>query len=464
MRRFLLLLAAGPALAQAPDTLRATLDLRQPIADGWLDPHHETVGLRGSRQPLAWDGTWEAEDPDGDGLYTTAVPFAVEGDSLVVELKIKVDGTDNPNGGWQDGENHEVVIRRGAGADLVLAWGDRVALAPSVVTGRVDRIEGVEGAGLQARTVTVWLPPGYEDAPDRRYPVFYLHDGNNLFGTQPGAEWHLDETATALIEAGEIEPLILVGVANTDRRMDEYTPTPQQWRRVLTRTTLPTGVGPLADLTGTFDTEDGESVAVRETPDGLVAEFPGGTAPLVRQPDGTYRIEPDVTLTVERDADGAILALVASRPPEGGLGDAYGAFLTDVVKPLVDARYRTLPDAAHTGLGGSSLGGLITMHLGLTRPDVFGRLLVASPSVWWNDKALLAEVADAAPPPGQRVWVDIGTEEGGSMVSDARRLAALLVERGWSRVQYVEAAGAGHTERAWADRAPDMLRFLFPAE
>ncbi|PAP75625.1 alpha/beta hydrolase [Rubrivirga marina] len=460
----LVALLTASAVAQ-PDTLRATLDLRQPLADGWLDPTADTVGLRGDRAPLSWGGTFEAADPDGDGLYTAAVPIAVEGDSLVVDLKIKVDGPGNPNDGWQEGENHRVVVRRG-GTDLELAWGDRVAPAPGVVTGRVDTIEGVEGAGLAPRSGYVWLPPGYEDEPGRRYPVLYLHDGAGVFGTQPGAEWGLDEAATALIEAGEIEPLILVGVANTNRRTDEYTPTRRAWRRVMNRSGPPTGDGPLAPSTGPFATDAGEVVVIRETEGGLVAEIPGGVSPVTPRPDGTYHIEPDITVEVERDAQGVTATLIATRPPAGGLGDAYGRLLTDVVKPLIDARYRTLPDAAHTGLGGSSLGGLVTMHLGITRPDVFGRLIVASPSVWWDDKAILDAVAAATPPPGQRVWVDVGTEEGGSMVPDARRLAALLVETGWDEalVRYVEAEGAGHSERAWAERAPDMLRFLFPAE
>ena len=54
-------------------------------------------------------------------------------------------------------------------------------------------------------------------------------------------------------------------------------------------------------------------------------------------------------------------------------------------------RYRTLPDASNTALGGSSLGGLATLHLGLTHPDVFGRLAVMSPSVWWDNRAILAD-------------------------------------------------------------------------
>jgi len=52
----------------------------------------------------------------------------------------------------------------------------------------------------------------------------------------------------------------------------------------------------------------------------------------------------------------------------------------DTIKPLIDSKYRTNP--ADSGVGGSSLGGLVTLYLGLTRPDVFSRLAVMSPSVW----------------------------------------------------------------------------------
>lgn len=469
-RRLLLAALVPAAAAQPTATLHVTLDLRQAVAAGWLDDG-EAVGLRGSVAPLAWDATLPASDPDGDGRYTVSVPFEVPGDGLRVELKIKVDDGDGdaPNGGWQEGPNHVVTLT--ADADLDLAWGNRPALPPGVVTGHVETIADVAGAGLAARDVHVYLPTGYAEG-NRRYPVLYLHDGGSVFGTEPGAEWGMDEAAEALLAAGEIEPLIIVAVANTDRRIDEYTPSEQVWDRTLSRITPPTSDDPaLGDATGSFVADDDPDAVVVVTlaDGGLRVQVPGSDRPqpLEVLAEGRFYIaDADITLHPIRDAEGTISTVRATKPTRGGLGDAYGTFLTDTVKPLVDARYRTLPDAAHTGLGGASLGGLITMYLGVTRPDVFGRLLVASPSVWWDGKALLATVAAASPPPGQRVWVDIGTEEGESMVPDARRLAALLVETGWDAdlVRYVEAQGAGHETRAWQARAPDMLRFLFPAE
>ena len=70
------------------------------------------------------------------------------------------------------------------------------------------------------RDVLVWLPPGYDaDARTRRYPVLYMHDGQNLFEPETaflkGEHWRVGETATELIEAGLIEPPIIVGIYNT---------------------------------------------------------------------------------------------------------------------------------------------------------------------------------------------------------------------------------------------------------
>ncbi len=76
------------------------------------------------------------------------------------------------------------------------------------------------------RTLIVYLPPGYEDAA-RRFPVLYMHDGQNIFDASTcfaGAEWQADEHAQRLITAGRITPIIIVGIYNNADRSDEYTP------------------------------------------------------------------------------------------------------------------------------------------------------------------------------------------------------------------------------------------------
>jgi predicted alpha/beta superfamily hydrolase len=77
-----------------------------------------------------------------------------------------------------------------------------------------------------SRTVAVYLPPGYERDKSARYPVLYMHDGQNLFdaATSFAGEWGADETAERLIAGGKIEPLIIVGIYNNAQRMDEYSP------------------------------------------------------------------------------------------------------------------------------------------------------------------------------------------------------------------------------------------------
>ncbi|MGE3541127.1 MAG: alpha/beta hydrolase-fold protein [Candidatus Tectimicrobiota bacterium] len=83
----------------------------------------------------------------------------------------------------------------------------------------------LQGTGLKPRDVAVWLPPGYDTDPAQRYPVLYMHDGQNCFDPQTAAfghAWQVDAEATRLIRAGVIEPLIIVAVWNTPDRRAEY--------------------------------------------------------------------------------------------------------------------------------------------------------------------------------------------------------------------------------------------------
>ncbi len=149
----------------------------------------------------------------------------------------------------------------------------------------------------------------------------------------------------------------------------------------------------------------------------------------------------------------------------GGLAGEYGRMIVEELKPLIDRTYRTRPDAAHTGLGGSSLGGLATLHLGFTHPDVFSRLAVLSPSVWWDRRAILTTVRQTRPRPKLRLWVDMGTAEGRLGLDDARLLKAALGGAGYREgvdLHYAEYEGATHSEGAWAARVGPMLEWLYP--
>ena len=95
------------------------------------------------------------------------------------------------------------------------------------VTGTVVRYPAMPSQHVDPRNVDVWLPPGYDDEPSRRYPVIYMHDGQNLFDPATSyakVDWAVDEVMTRLIAAGEVRPAIVVGIWNTKRRFEEYMP------------------------------------------------------------------------------------------------------------------------------------------------------------------------------------------------------------------------------------------------
>lgn len=255
------------------------------------------------------------------------------------------------------------------------------------ISGDVRRHEGFASKHLsEKRDLWVYLPPGYSENTRDRYPVLYMHDGNNLFDARTafmGNEWHVDETAERLIRSGELPPLIIVGVSNTPARLDEYT-----WQR---------------------------------------GEVQG--------------------------------------KPMGGKGPQYARMLVDEVKPFIDKTYRTKRDRANTGVMGSSLGGLISLYLARNNGDTFGKIGAMSPSVWWSQRAVLADLKGLRT--DDRIWVDMGTQEGSDpqeMLDDARALKRTLLGFGYvsgRSLQYVEDEGAGHNEAAWANRTPYALRFLF---
>jgi predicted alpha/beta superfamily hydrolase len=150
----------------------------------------------------------------------------------------------------------------------------------------------------------------------------------------------------------------------------------------------------------------------------------------------------------------------------GGKADAYGRMLVEELKPFIDSQYSTLPDAAHTGLGGTSLGGLVSLYLGLKYPAMFGRLAVMSPSVWWDNKRIVRNVKELAAKPAMRIWLDTGTGEGPFVMGDTKSLRDALVKKGWtlkSDLMYFEARGATHDEESFAKRVEPMLKYLFPA-
>jgi predicted alpha/beta superfamily hydrolase len=103
-------------------------------------------------------------------------------------------------------------------------------MPPHTLTGNIQSHRSFPSKILRnRRDVLVYLPTGYRRCRTRRYPVLYLHDGQNVFDAATsfgGVEWGADETAQRLVAAKLIEPLIIVAIANTgEDRIHEYAPT-----------------------------------------------------------------------------------------------------------------------------------------------------------------------------------------------------------------------------------------------
>lgn len=149
-------------------------------------------------------------------------------------------------------------------------------------------------------------------------------------------------------------------------------------------------------------------------------------------------------------------------------GNRYPNFLMKEVMPFVARNYRVAVGPENTGLGGSSLGALISLYTALVRPGVIGRLLLESPALWASNRQLIKDSRKVRSWP-ERIFMAIGTAEAGqkdrdqSAVHDVRELGAIFRRGGLDekRFQLTVEEGGTHHESAWARRFPEALAFLF---
>src|SRR5438034_395747 len=173
------------------------------------------------------------------------------------------------------------------------------------------------------------------------------------------------------------------------------------------------------------------------------APAPGGTGyPVIYMQDGqnlfdpalsfagTWGVDEALSWASRRGLDAIVVGIpnmgdarIAEYDPFMGTGDRYLDFVTHTVKPIVDAQFPTLPDRRHTGIAGSSMGGLISLYAFFRYSESFGFAAALSPSLWFADGALLDLVARAPRVPGGgRLYFDIGMREGQQTVALGRRL------------------------------------------
>ena len=189
--------------------------------------------------------------------------------------------------------------------------------------------------------------------------------------------------------------------------------------------------------------------------------------------DGTWGVDEALAWASRRGLDAIVVGIpnmgearLAEYDPFVEAGDRYLDFVTHTVKPLVDRQFPTLPDRTHTGIAGSSMGGLISLYAFFKYPEVFGFVAALSPSLWFADGALLDLVARAPRVPGGgrgRLYLDVGLREGEQTVALGRRLRDLLLAQGYAArrdFRWVEDRDGVHHESAWGRRFRQALPFL----
>lgn len=245
------------------------------------------------------------------------------------------------------------------------------------VTGKVFYHKSFVIDGLKPRDIFVWLPPNYDEQKEKRYPVFYMHDGQNLIDPRTSSmfiDWQIDEVADSLILIGEVEPFIIVGMNNTDDRGTEYSNTP--------------------------------------------------------------------------------------------LGKLYERLAVEKIKPFIDANYRTLSDAKNTAVGGSSMGGLISMLFAWDYPNVFSKAACFSPAFKFTNYNYVTIVEkDNSPKKDLKLYIDNGGV-GLEMILQpgVDDMIKVLKEKGYEEgkdLQVFIDPKAEHNEVAWAKRIWRPIKFFF---
>jgi predicted alpha/beta superfamily hydrolase len=197
LARFTLALAACLPLAAAATTVRV---------------HYESpksgLAIRGDKGPMSWSSGAPAKSEDGK-VWTYTWPDQL-GDVVMKpvlgEDKVAVGGT--------------YLLAAGSTRDIYPFFGapfGKLKIVPDFASPQLKN----------SRKLRIYLPPSYDENRAKRYPVLYMHDGQNLFDARTaafGVEWGIDETLNRLVATGVMEEIIVVGIDNTPARLDEYTP------------------------------------------------------------------------------------------------------------------------------------------------------------------------------------------------------------------------------------------------
>jgi|TARA_B100001971_G_scaffold196046_1_gene203464 predicted alpha/beta superfamily hydrolase len=275
-------------------------------------------------------------------------------------------------------QNHSIMVGEQDTINFTIySWKDWRSFPLDQVTGNLIVHENMYSPQLDNfRTVLVWLPPSYEINEDKKYPVLYLHDGQNVFS--PGfslssEEWKLDETVSQLIEVEKIEEIIMVAIYHGNDRTKEYSPKHN--------------------------------------------------------------------------------------------GGKYSDFIIETIKPMIDQSYRTKIEREYTAVLGSSMGGIISFHLGWEYNNVFSMAGCLSPAFLVDKNEIVKRVQESKEKPNFRFTIQNGTEDlEAKFQPSINKMIQYLNNKGYKEGNdylYKIYNGDSHTESAWSKQVIDTLLFFF---
>jgi metallo-beta-lactamase class B len=312
-----------------------------------MEPEPGTLAFKFTR------GSWDTVEGTADGQFRPNRTYAYTGGPDTLEVSIE---------GWEG---------QATGGNSGTAAMNVSVISEDFFIPQFDRY----------RRIWIYLPPDYAIST-RRYPVLYMHDGQNLFdrSTSFSGEWEVDESLNRLFSQGD-PGIIVVGIDNGgNSRIEEYTP----W------------------------------------------------------PNPQYG---------------------------GGEGKKHIDFIVETLKPYIDEHYRTLPDQETTGIMGSSLGGLISLYAGIEHQDIFGRVGVFSPSLWFSPQAY-TQISDKGKDYDIRFYLMAGKPESTTMEADMIALYNNLLDAGFQPDELsLQLREEGeHSEWFWAREFVNAYRWLFAEE
>jgi predicted alpha/beta superfamily hydrolase len=145
-------------------------------------------------------------------------------------------------------------------------------------------------------------------------------------------------------------------------------------------------------------------------------------------------------------------------------GKQYARFLAETLKPYIDSHFRTLPDRNNTGIGGSSMGGLISIYCGLIYPEIYGKMMIFSPALWIAPK-IYFQATNFRNSYETKIYLYGGGQESDTMIPNIERLKSVLERHGYDgakiRFKFTIDSHGQHNEDRWGREFPSAVEWLY---